>query len=140
MILIDTNVVSELMRAVPSQPVLDWFGAQDSGDIFLTAITEAELRTGAALLPTGKRKKLLLTTIDAMIEKDFAGRVMPFDSAAAKAYAKIAIERRCAGRPIMEADCQIAAIARAYGAFVSTRNVSDFEGCGIDIIDPWCHA
>jgi len=72
-----------------------------------------------------------------MIEEEFAGRVLSFDSAAAKAYAAIAASRRAAGRPIMEADCQIAAIARVHKAAVATRNVGDFEGCGIDIIDPW---
>lgn len=140
MILIDTNVVSELMRAQPSQAVINWFGEQDSMNLYLTAVTEAELRTGAAILPFGKRKNLLLETIDALIEEDFSGRVMPFDSQAAKAYAEIAIERRRAGRPILEADCQIAAIARAYDASIATRNVSDFEGCGIDVVNPWDHA
>jgi predicted nucleic acid-binding protein len=136
-ILVDTNVISELMRPRPVRAVLDWFAAHDSTALFFSAIGEAELRTGAAILPAGKRRDSLTAVIDTMIAEDFAGRVLSFDSAAAKAYAAIAATRRSAGRPIMEADCQIAAIARAQGAIVATRNVGDFEGCGIDVIDPW---
>lgn len=136
-ILIDTNVISELMRTAPAQAVLDWFAAHDATALFFSAVSEAELRTGAAILPAGKRRDGLTAAIDTMIKEDFAGRVLPFDSAAAKAYAAIAADRRATGRPIMEADCQIAAIARALGATVATRNVGDFEGCGIEIVDPW---
>ena len=95
------------------------------------------MRTGAAILPAGKRRDSLTATIDIMITEDFAGRVLPFDSAAAKAYAAIAASRRTAGQPIMEADCQIPAIARVRGAAVATRNVRDFEGCDIEIVDPF---
>jgi predicted nucleic acid-binding protein len=136
-ILLDTNVISELMRPQPAQVVLDWFAAHDSATLFFSAIGEAELRTGAAILPAGRRRDSLTAVIDAMIAEDFAGRVLPFDSAAAKAYATIAATRRAAGRPIMEADCQIAAIARVEGATMATRTVGDFEGCGIDLVDPW---
>ena len=72
-----------------------------------------------------------------MISEDFAGRVLPFDSAAAVAFAAIFVNRQSAGRPISFPDCQIAATARAYGAVMATRNVADFEGCGIDVVDPW---
>ena len=137
MIVIDTNVISELMRAAPSQTVLAWFDEQDAGTLWFTAVGEAELRTGAAFLPEGKRRDLLIAGIDAMIADDFAGRVLPFDSAAAKDYAAIAASRRAAGRPIVQADCQIAAIARTSGAAVATRNVRDFEGCGIEVVNPW---
>ncbi len=137
MILIDTNVISELMRGAPSAAVLSWFAGHDAGELFLTAITEAELRTGAAILPAGQRRDRLVAAINAMVDQDFAGRVLPFDSNAARSYAAIAAERRAAGRPIMEADCQIAAIARSHKAAVATRNVSYFEGCGIDVINPW---
>ena len=137
MILLDTNVISELMRPQPAPAGLDWFAAHDAGALYFSAIGEAELRTGAAILPAGKRRDSLTAAIDAMIAEDFAGRVLSFDSAAAKAYAAIAAARRTAGRPIMEADCQIAAIARVQGAIVATRNVDDFEGCGIDVVDPW---
>ena len=137
MIIIDTNVVSELMRAKPDPAVLAWFAGHAADTLFLTAVSEAELRTGAAILPAGQRRDRLVGAIDAMIDQDFAGRILPFDSPAARCYAKIAAARRAAGKPIMDADCQIAAIVRASGAKIATRNVNDFEGCAIDIINPW---
>ena len=137
MILLDTNVISELMRAEPAQPVLDWFAKYDAVDLFISAVTEAELRTGVAILQEGQRRDRLQLAIDAMMDQDFQGRVLPFDSTAAKAYAEIAAQRRAAGRPIAEADCQIAAIARATDAPIATRNVKYFDGCGIRIINPW---
>lgn len=137
MILLDTNVVSELMRAEPAQIVLDWFGQHDASDLFISAVTEAELRTGVAILPEGQRRDRLKLAVDAMIDQDFHARIIPFDSPAAKAYAEIAARRRAAGRPIAEADCQIAAIASATNAVVATRNVKDFDGCGVRVINPW---
>ena len=137
MILLDTNVISELMRAEPAQAVLDWFGKHDAADLCISAVTEAELRTGVAILPEGQRRDRLQLAITAMMDQDFQGRVLPFDSTAAKAYAEIAAQRRALGRPIAEADCQIAAIARAMDAPIATRNVKDFDGCGIRIINPW---
>jgi predicted nucleic acid-binding protein len=97
------------MRPKPSEAVLDWFAAQDSTKLFFSAVSEAELRTGAAILPAEKRRDSLTATIDIIITEDFAGRVLPFDSAAAKAYAAIAASSRATGQPIMETDCQIAA-------------------------------
>ena len=137
MILLDTNVISELMRAEPARIVLDWFGNHDAGDLFISAVTEAELRTGVAILPEGQRRDRLQLAIDAMIDQDFQGRVLPFDSLAAKAYAEIAARRRASGRPIAEAHCQIAATARATDAPIATRNVKDFDGCGVRVINPW---
>lgn len=137
MILLDTNVISELMRADPAPGVLDWFGRQDAAGLFISAVTEAELRTGVAILPEGQRRDRLQAAIDGMIAEDFLGRVLPFDSDAARAYADIAARRRAAGRPIAEADCQIAAIARTTGALVATRNVKDFDSCGVDVVNPW---
>lgn len=139
MILLDTNVVSELMRPAPAEAVLTWFAAQDAADLYLSAIGEAELRRGAAMLPAGKRQKQLQAAIDAMIAEDFAGRILPFDSAAAQAFVLVFLERRAAGRPISLADCQIAAIARARQAAIATRDTADFAGCGIAVIDPWAH-
>jgi predicted nucleic acid-binding protein len=136
-ILVDTNVVSELMRPAPAPPVLDWFAAHDPSVLFLSAVSEAELRAGAAFLTPGRRRDALTAAIDAMVDEDFAGRVLPFDGAAAKAYAVVAAARREAGRPIAGANCQIAAIARAHGAAVATRNGRDFAGCGIEVVDPW---
>ncbi len=137
MIIVDTNVISELMRAVPEPKVLRWFEENDGGDLFLTAINEAELRTGAGILAAGKRRDQLVIAIDAMIDEDFAGRVLPFDSPAARLYAEIAVARRSAGRPISDADCQIAAITRMWNAALATRNIRDFEGCGIVLVNPW---
>jgi predicted nucleic acid-binding protein len=136
MILLDTNVVSELMRPAPSEAVLAWFAAQDAADLYLSAIGEAELRRGAAMLPAGKRREQLMATIEAMIAEDFAGRILPFDSNAAQAFVLVFLERRAAGRPISFADGQIAATARAQGAAIATRNTADFAGCGIGTREP----
>jgi predicted nucleic acid-binding protein len=138
-ILLDTNVVSELMRPAPSKAVLAWFASQEATDLYLSAIGEAELRRGAAMLPEGKRRAQLMAAIDAMITEDFAGRILAFDSSAAQAFVLVFLERRAAGRPISFADCQIAATARAQGAAIATRNTADFAGCGIAVIDPWAH-
>lgn len=137
MILLDTNVVSELMRAQRSPVVTAWVAAQRSDTLFLSAITEAELRYGAARLPNGRRKTGLLRTINAMLAEDFATRILPFDSTAAIAYAVIASARRKAGLPISIADAQIAAIAAAHGAALATRNTRDFEASGVALLNPW---
>jgi predicted nucleic acid-binding protein len=137
MFLIDTNVISELMRATPAPSVLSWFSTQDPSTLYLSAVTEAELRTGIAILPAGQRREGLRAALDATISEDFEGRILPFDTDAAKAYAEIAAGRRSAGRPIADADCQIAAIAREAAMPVITRNTRDFEGCGIGLINPW---
>ena len=127
------------MRPAPAEAVLAWFATQDAADLYLSAIAEAELRRGAAMLPAGKRRDQLLVVIDAMIAEDFAGRILPFDSTAAQAFVLVFLERRAAGRPISFADGQIAATARARGAAIATRNTADFAGCGIAVIDPWAH-
>jgi hypothetical protein len=134
---LDTNVVSELMRPAPDATVLARFDGRPAAALHFSAVGEAELRTGAAVLPDGKRRERLVAAIDAMIAEDFAGRVLPFDSAAAKAFARIGAARREKGRPISQADGQIAAIARAAGAAVATRNTADFAGCGVELVDPW---
>lgn len=137
MIIVDTNVVSELLRPIPDPRVEQWLAAQDGYDINLTAISEAELRYGIAIMEHGRRRKALADAIDRILGEDMAGRILPFDSAAAGEYATIAATRRATGRPISQADCQIAAIARSRGAAVVTRNTADFEGCGVNLIDPW---
>ena len=137
MILIDTNVVSELMRSMPAPAVLDWFGRQEAAGLHLSAVGEAELRRGAVILPAGGRRDGLIAEINALVWDDFGHRVLPFDSAAAQDFAAIIADRRAAGRAISLPDCQIAAIARSRGAAVATRNWKDFEGCGIKIVDPW---
>lgn len=137
MIVLDTNVISEMMRPDPSPTVENWLAGQPAAGMFISAITEAELRYGLALLPAGQRRRRLLAQAEAMLAEDFAGRILPFDSAAAEAYAPIAAARRLAGRPISQADAQIAAIAASRGAAIATRNVSDFAECGIPVVDPW---
>jgi toxin FitB len=139
MIILDTNVVSELLRPAPSPAVEAWLAAQDGATVFFTAIGEAELRLGVAILPTRRRHTTLAEAIDAMLEEDFRDRILPFDTAAAQAYAAIAATRRAAGRPISQFDCQIAAIAHIRQAVLATRNTADYEDCGIEVIDPWLH-
>jgi len=137
MILLDTNIVSELMRPAPSQAVMSWLAAQPAASLFISAVTEAELRYGVMVLPEGRKRAELVAAIEGMLAEDFAGRILPFDSAAALAFAGIAAGRRQTGRPISQFDAQIAAIAQSRGAELATRNVADFEGCGVEVINPW---
>ena len=137
MFVLDTNVVSELMRNSPNSAVLAWVDSRLTSALYVTAITEAEIRTGVALLPGGARQRGLSAAADRAFGALFAGRVLPFDSEAARMYAVIVSGRRASGSPISQADCQIAAIARSVGASVVTRDVGGFEGCGIEVIDPW---
>ncbi len=137
MIVLDTNVLSEAWRPKPSLRVEEWMRAQLLPSLFTTAITEAEILFGIALLPHRRRRSTLSTLVEAMFAEDLDGRVLPFDSAAAREYADIAGTRRRAGRPIAEADAQIAAIVRSRGATLATRNVADFAECGIPVISPW---
>ena len=137
MILLDTNILSELMRPAPEAAVEQWLADQPAASVFISAITEAELRYGLALMPVGRRRSTIAAEIEGMLGEDFRGRILPFDSPAAVAFAEIAADRRQAGRPISQADAQIAAIARSRGAALATRNVADFEGCGIEVVNPW---
>lgn len=137
MILLDTNVLSEAMRPQPSPTVLAWLDRQPLESLFVSTVTEAEIRYGLARLPQGGRRTRLIESADAMFEDEFAGRILPFDRAAAAAYGEIASERERRGRPISQFDCQIAAIARSRGAAVASRDAGAFEGCGLSVIDPW---
>ena len=137
MIILDTNVLSETLRPAPSTRVLEWMRSEPASALFTTAITESEMHYGVALLPEGARRQSLQSVVDLIFAKDLAGRVLPFDSAAAREFAEIAASRRRAGRPISEADARIAAIARSRGAALATRNVGDFAGCQLQLIDPW---
>ncbi len=140
MFLLDTNVVSELMRDAPNPNVLSWMDEQPTQDLFVSAVTEAEIRTGVAVLPEGARRRGLADAAERTLGSLFVRRVLPFDSGAARAYAEIVAACRAAGRPASQADCQIAAIARSQGMTVATRNVRDFMDTGIDVIDPWTGA
>ena len=140
MFVIDTNVASELMRSAPAPTVAAWIAERDAEELFLTAVSEAELLYGVAIMPAGRRRTMLEDSMTRWLDLGFVKRILPFDSAAARAYAEIAADRRRAGRPVGEADCQIAAISRARGAVLVTRNVRDFEGAGVDVVDPWAAA
>lgn len=137
MILLDTNVLSELMKSAPDASVTQWMAAQPAASLYTTSITQAEILHGVMLLPAGKRRAAIEAAATAMFEEDFAGRILAFGSDAALPYARIAAERRRSGRPISQFDAQIAAIARVTGATLATRNVADFAGCGVKIVDPW---
>lgn len=137
MIILDTNVLSELMREKPASAVLRWINTRPDSSLYATSISEAEILRGIEVLPKGKRRDALSLEARATFDTDFRGRVLPFGSDAAKWFAKIAAERRRLGRPISIFDAQIAAIARTYGAPVATRDFEGFSECGIDVIDPW---
>ena len=137
MIVLDTNVVSELLRPSPSSNVESWLASQVASSIYFTAVGEAELRYGLAVLPPGKKRDKLAQVIEEILAEDFRDRVLVFDREAARFYAVIAAHRRAEGRPISSFDCQIAAIARAHNAALATRNEKDFQGCRVKLINPW---
>jgi predicted nucleic acid-binding protein len=137
MIVLDTNVLSELMRPRPSAAVVRWIEQQLATEIYTTVITKAEILYGIELTPKGKRRESLLAVAEAMFAEELAGRVLGFDEDAARVFAQIAACRRGLGKPISQADAQIAAIARVHGGALATRNVADFEECGLRLIDPW---
>jgi predicted nucleic acid-binding protein len=137
MVVLDTNVVSELMKAAPEPAVMVWINAIPGAAVFVSAVTQAEILYGVALVPEGKRRDGLARAARTAFDTYFNGRILPFDSDAAEAFAVLAAGRRQAGRPISQADAQIAAIARSRGAELATRNVPDFEGCGVAVINPW---
>lgn len=136
MTILDTNIVSEMMRPVPEPSVLRWFANLATDDAHLTAITLAEILLGIELLPMGKRRDVLRSGA----ERTFAvipGHVLAFDEKAAAAFSLISSARRKQGKPISQFDAQIAAIARAHNATLATRNTNDFEGCGVRVVNPW---
>jgi len=137
MIVLDTNVLSEPLRPAPSARVLDWMRSQPPTALFTTTITEAELLYGIALLPQGKRRDLLESIVGRIFAVHLTGRILPFDSAAARDYTDIAAARRRSGRPMSEPDARIAAIAKSRGAELATRNAADFAGCELEVINPW---
>jgi toxin FitB len=137
MIVLDTNVVSELMRLEPAGAIFTWFARQLPNEVFTTSVTEAEIFYGIELLVAGKRRKSLLDAAETMFTKVFAGRILVFDSDAARAFAKLAADTRGRGRPRSHADTQIAAIVLTRGARLATHNVADFREWELDLIDPW---
>jgi predicted nucleic acid-binding protein len=137
MIVLDTNIISELMRSQPETLVLNWVSVQPRTTLYTTSINRAEILFGIAALPEGGRRAALSEAAAAMFNEDFAGRVLPFDAAAASHYAQIVIGRRRAGAPIEAFDALIAATALMAGATVATRDIGGFEGCGLTLINPW---
>jgi hypothetical protein len=137
MILLDTNVLSELMRAAPAASVVSWVASQPASTMYTTSVTKAEILYGVLRLPSGRRREKLAAAAAAMFDQDFHGRILRFGGDAAAQYAAIAADRSRAGRPISTFDAQIAATARIAGAAVATRNVGDYDGCGLRVIDPW---
>jgi hypothetical protein len=136
LIILDTNVVSELMRSAPDPAVVSWIIAQPRAAICLTSLTCAERSLGIDLLPEGKRRDRLAEQAAALFAEDFAGRVLGFDLAAASIYATLVAQRRRAGRPLGAVDAMIAAIARLHGAAVATRDAG-LADCGVPLINPW---
>ena len=137
MIVLDTNVLSEALRPVPQPSVLDWLANQPRASLFITTVTRGEILYGIRLLADGKRRQGLWDAARKIFDADFADQVLSFDSEAADMYAEIAASRRAAGKPISQFDAMIVAMARSRGASVATRNVQDFEDCGVDVINPW---
>jgi hypothetical protein len=138
MIVLDTNVLSELVRPAPDAQVGSWIARQRRTDLCTTAVSEAELAYGLALLPRGRRRDALVEAVARLLREGLGGRVLPFDRTAAAVFGEFAAHRRVAGRPVATADAQIAAIARACGAsLLATRDTGGMEGCGVVLADPW---
>ena len=140
MIILDTNVVSEPLKGEPEPAVLAWLDAQAPTTLYLTSITLAELLAGVAALPAGRRRNKLRQALTDQVLPLFEGRVLAFDAQAAHAYAQVHAGAQAAGNPISFADGAIAAMAAAHGFTVATRNVRDFKGAGVEVIDPWAQA
>ncbi len=137
MIILDTNVISELMRARPEPVVLDWFRARSLLEIATTTINVAEIRHGLARLPFGRRRRDLELTFNSLAARGFAHRVLDFDGTAAEIFGDLVVARERAGRRLESFDGLIAAIAKSRGLPIATRNIADFDGCGIEVISPW---
>lgn len=137
MIVLDTNVVSALMRREPDPDVVAWLDGLPAESVWTTAITVFEVRLGLEILASGRRRRQLEEAFAKALAEDIEGRVLPFDEAAAQAAGRIAAERRSAGRTVEVRDVQIAGIARARKATLATRNTRHFEGCGLALVDPW---
>ena len=137
MIVLDTNVLSEVLRPEPESRVLAWLDEQPANSVFTTAITQGEILCGIRLLADGQRRRKLWDAANLIFDDDLAGRVLSFDTDAAGHYAEIGASRRAGGRPISQFDATVAAITRSHGATLATRNAKDFEGCGVEIVNPW---
>jgi toxin FitB len=137
MIILDTNIVSELMRPAPERMVLQWFSSQAAEDLHVTAVTTAEILYGIELISSSRRRDVVRTAAEKMFGDVFADRILTFEDRAARAFSQIASSRRRQGKSMSGVDAQIAAIARVHGATLATRNTYVFEGCGVKLINPW---
>jgi toxin FitB len=137
MIVLDTNVLSEALRPAPEPSVLDWLAEQPPASLFTTTVTRGEILYGIRLLSEGKRRQGLWDAANKIFDEDFAGHVLSFDGDSADMYAEIAASRRIGGKPISQFDAMIAAMVRSRRAVLATRNVKDFDDCGIDVVNPW---
>lgn len=137
MIVLDTNVISELMRGRADPQVIAWVDGQPADEVYLTSVTVAELRYGVARLPDGRCRADLADRLQRVVEASFTSRILPFDETAAAHYADIVVGREEQGQVIAMADAQIAAICRTHSADLATRNTKDFIHTGINLIDPW---
>lgn len=137
MILLDTNVVSAVMAPAPVRAVLDWLDARPAESLYLSSVSTAEIWYGLQILPDGRRRRDLEERFDRFLARGFAQRILPFEWEAAGFYGRLMAHRRGLGRPMSILDGQIAAIARAHRFAVATRNVGDFEECGLEIVDPF---
>ena len=138
MIVIDSNVLSELMRPKPNATVVAWMRTLAPSEATTTAVTTAEIGYGLGRLPEGKRRRHLIQVFETLLS-DISPDVLPFDAAAAESYPQIALTREASGRPIDPLDCMIAAICRSRGAFLATRNERDFDDTGVEVINPWAN-
>jgi predicted nucleic acid-binding protein len=137
MILLDTNVISEYLRERPDAVVSAWLDSHPEEDLWTTSVVLAELLSGVEMMPSGRKQKALREAVEDMIVEDFRGQILTFNLPAARQYAQILAARRKIGRPIRELDAQIAAIARVHGATLATRDVNDFIGCNLAVVNPW---
>ncbi|MGH8148276.1 MAG: type II toxin-antitoxin system VapC family toxin [Rhodanobacteraceae bacterium] len=137
MFVLDTNVISELFKPVPDPKVMTWVAELPGDDVFTTAVTRGELLFGLYCIPEGRRRSGLLLGLRRLFDEKLTGHVLAYDDAAADAYASIAAQRRAQGHPAGQSGMMIAGIVRSRGAALATRNVRDFEGCGIELVDPW---
>lgn len=137
MIVLDTNVVSALMRREPDPVVVAWLDSLPAESVWTTSVTVFEVRLGLEILEAGRRRRQLEEAFAKTLEEDFENRVLPFDEASAQAAGRIAAERRRAGRTVEVRDVQIAGIVKARKATLATRNTRHFEGCGLVLVDPW---
>jgi len=137
MILLDTKVISEIMRARPDPTVRTWFRALPRREFWTASVVIAELFSGVDLMPAGRKQTELRGLVEAMIAEDLRGQILAFDLSAARQYGQILSYREEIGRPIKEMDALLAATAKAHGATMATRNIPDFEHCGIALVNPW---